>query len=423
MSDAQHISVDTQPVADVARRLHYAVMAVLLLLVVVRLLVPALREENFGIVSDADRGGWSSDFAAILAFAEAFWRGEAGYDVESYLRVTRARVGWSVEHALPFPYSPTMLWILGPFCVPPAAWSYVLWSLLGVTAVWWMTRPPRSIWLIAAFFTPAAFSCFKLGQTALLTTAGLLFLMRSELEEPSCRRPPRGACSSWLDALVLWLLTAKPPVALTAGALLVIDRRWRAIALAIGLSIVSTALLTPLLGVHWAQGYLHLMTHYDLDTADPVYVWSLVPETMSNLRALLHVTFGIRDSIASRLSGSVWLLVLAGIVAAGLRGKLTVEVRWALAVLAYLLLCPHVTATEELQLALVLALFADATLPVAQAARWAAVGLVLGVLYLAPGLGYHGPLRLPAVFAGKVLLAGLIWVRWLRLPQTPPLVA
>lgn len=406
MNESVHTPARDQVVTNAAQRLHSAVIVLLLLLVVVRLLLPALRDDNFGIVSDADRGGWSSDFAAILTFAQAFWHGEAGYDIESYLRVTSARVGRPVEHALPFPYSPTMLWILGPFCVPPAAWSYVLWSLLSIAAVWWMTRPPQSIWLIAAFFTPVTFSCFKLGQTALLTTAGLLFLMRCDLHGRLTSRSLKG--SEWLDAMVLWALTAKPPVALTAAAALVIGRRWRALAFAAGLTILSTALLTPLLGTHWVQGYLYLVTHYDLDTADPVYVWSLAPQTMGNLRALLHVTLGIADSIANSISSGLWLFALAGIVVAGLRGALTLGASWALAVLAYLLFCPHVTSTEELQLALVLTLFVDPQLPMTNGARWLAVGLVLVALFLAPGLGYRGPLRLPAVFATKVVLAILV---------------
>lgn len=402
MSEAAPRHSDGRAIPSAATRVHSALILALLVLLSVRLLLPALRDDNFGITSDANGGGWTSDFAAILTFADAFWRGEAGYDVESYLRVTRARTGRWVEHALPFPYSPTMLWILGPFCLVPAAWSYVLWSLLGVGVVWWMTRPPQSIWLTAAFFTPTAFACFKLGQTAMLTTAGLLLLMCADFEDG------RRTHSAWFDAIVLWALTAKPPVALTAGAVLVIDRRWRAVALAVGLTLVSTTLLTPLLGLQWISGYLNLMTHYDLDTADPVYVWSLVPQTMGNLRALLHVTLGVRDSMASLWSGGLWLIALSAVVAGGLRHRLRAEACWGLAVLAYLLFCPHVTAMEELHLVLVLMLFVHPERPAAYAVRWTAIGMTLLPLYLAAGLGYRGSIRLPTVFADKVLLAGLI---------------
>ena len=52
--------------------------------------------------------------------------------------------------------------------------------------------------------------------------------------------------------------------------------------------------------------------------------------------------------------------------------------------------------------------------------RWTVMGLVLAVLFLPPGFGYQGALRLPAVFAAKVLLVGLIWAQWLSSSGTNP---
>ena len=118
--------------------LHRCIILVVLLLVIWRLLLPALGEENFGIASGAARGGWSSDFAAHLSFAKAFWVGTAGYDVASHLRITSERVGRPLQHALPFGYSPTMLWTRGPLCALPARWAYGVWSLACVLATGWM---------------------------------------------------------------------------------------------------------------------------------------------------------------------------------------------------------------------------------------------------------------------------------------------
>jgi glycosyl transferase family 87 len=403
------------------RWLHGGIMAVLLAVVVSRLLMSALREPDFGVAFDADGGGWSSDFAAHLTFAKAFWSGTAGYDVQSHLRITGARFGRPVQHALPFGYSPTMLWVLAPLCLAPPAWAYVVWTLLGVAAVWWMTRPQWAIWITAALFSPTAFTCFKLGQTGFLTAAGLLFLMMRDLEAQATPTPARAATSDWLDVMVFWALTAKPPMALTAGVVLVAGRRWRTVLLGFGLSVLTSLVLTPLLGTDWMREYLHLITHYNLDAADPAYVWSLKPQTMGNLRALLHVTGAIRDSLASGWSNALWVLAGAGIVAGGLRRRLPTEAAWGFAVLAYLLFCPHVTSTEELHLVLLLALVGLASRPVSGAVRWATVALVLTALYLPPGIGYQGPLRLPAVFAAKLLLAALLWVQWMRpQPQSLP---
>jgi hypothetical protein len=397
------------------RWLHACIILLLLLLVTWRLVLSALGDQNFGIAVDPQKGGgWTSDFAAHLTFAKAFWSGNAGYDVASHLRITSERFHRPVEHALPFGYSPTMLWVLGPLCLLPAAWAYTVWTLFGVAAIWWMTLPERSLWMAAALFSPVAFTCFKLGQTAFLTATGMLFLMIRDLHFQSPNRLSRPPTSDWPEAIVLWALTAKPPLALTAGAVMLCGRRWRPLALALGLSLLSTALLTPGLGMHWIAEYVHLITHYDLETANPAYTWSLAPKTMGNLRALLHITLGVGDDAASRWSNGLWLLTLAGVTVASLWRKLPAQASWGFAVLAYLLLCAHVTSTEELHLVLLIALVAQADQRVPSTVRWGTVGLVLAVLYLPPGIGYQGSLRIPAVFTSKVLLAGLVWAQWVN---------
>jgi hypothetical protein len=411
-----HVPISGAVTRDVRShaRLHTAAVLLLLAIVGVRLLLPAVADRNFGLLVSPDRGGWTSDFAAHLTFATAVWRGEAGYDVRSHLRVTSTRAGRTVAHALPFGYSPAMLWILGPFCLLPAAWAYVVWSLLGIVAIWWMVRPAWALWLAAAFFSPASLSCFKLGQTACLTVLGLFVLMSHDLDAHPSQPPTRGTRALWLDAVILWALTAKPPLALTGGAALLAARRWRSVGLAVGLSLISSAALTPLLGITWLKEYAHLLTHYDLNSADPAYVWSLVPETMGNLRAVLHVVCGLRDSTASGLSSGAWVLALAGIGIAAARRQLAIKATWGLAVLAYLLFCPHVTSTDELHLVLLLVLLTYPDPAVTRPIRWMGIVLILGVLYLTPGLGCPTIVRVPLAFAGKLPLAALLWACWQR---------
>jgi len=386
---------------------HGGMTLALLVIVVWRLLLPALRAEHFGIAFDAEGGFRIQDFAGNLAFAKAFWAGKASYDVDSHLRLTSEWAGQPVRKALPFLSSPTMLWILAPLCPLPTAWAYAAWTLLGVAAVEWMIRPPRPIWLAAALFSPAAFACFALGQTTVLTVAGMLFLMRDAVTD-GVRRRRTGAISDCLDALVLWAMTAKPPVALTAGVALLGSRRWRAVAIALCMSAISTALLAPRLGIGGLSAYVHSMPHADVQTADPAFAWSLAPETMGNLRALLYVPLGIGDAAASRWSGAVWIVAMITIIVSGIRHAAQQPALWGFAVLAYLLFCPHVSATGDLHLALLLVLLEHPP-----AVRWSAVGLTLAALTLLPQVGlYDGALRLPVVLASKALLAGLVWTQW-----------
>ena len=395
--------------------LHGGTILVLLLIVVWRLLLPALRQENFGIVSDADGDLRIQDFAGNLAFAKAFWAGKASYDLESHLRLTSEWVGRPVQRAMPFNYSPTMLWVLGPLCVLPTVWAYIFWTMLSAAAVWWVTRPGWSVWLLAVLFSPIGVVCFGLGQTSFLTTAAMLFLIVRDLGSEFQQHPVRRGTSDWADAVVLWALTAKPPVAVTSGVVFLARRRWRCIGLAVALGLLSTAVLLPRLGIHGLREYVQLMTHSDVETGDPAFTWSLAPETMGNVRALLLVTFGVGDAAASRWSSALWGVSLIGIVAAGLRRRLPVKALWAFAVLAYLLFCPHVSSTGELHLALVLALVSHENQPMADVVRWVALGLVLVVVYLPPEIGpYRGVLRLPLIVAAKVLLGCLVATRLLH---------
>ena len=168
-----------------ARRLvHDALVPALLVLVLRRVLGDAFSQENFGIRFFGEGGVRINDFASHLTFAKAFWLSKAGYDVESHLRITSHWAGRSVGVALPFGYSPTMLWILGPLCVLPTVWGFALWTLAGGIAAWWMSRPRWSLGAAAAVLSPVAVGCFALGQTALITTAGLRMLMSQDLDDP-----------------------------------------------------------------------------------------------------------------------------------------------------------------------------------------------------------------------------------------------
>jgi hypothetical protein len=279
--------------------------------------------------------------------------------------------------------------------------------LLSLAAVLWVTRRDRSLLVASVFVSPVAIGCWWLGQTAVLTTAALLALQRRDAmagEKP----PARGDVA--VAAILVWALSAKPPLAVAAVTALLAGRRVGAVAAATGAAVVSTALLLPWLGKAGIADYLFMLTHYDRETAPPAFGWSLYPETMGNLRGLLNVTFGIGDAAASRWSSVMWLLSSAAIVVAGARRAMAAEARWALATLAYLTFCPHVSWTEEIALAVVLAALpalADAHVRT----RAAVAAYVLVMLFLLPGLAFQGGVRLPVAVAGKLLLAGVFSVK------------
>jgi hypothetical protein len=84
---------------------------------------------------------------------------------------------------------------------------------------------------------------------------------------------------------------------------------------------------------------------------------------------------------------------------------------WASVILAHLLLCPHVNSYEELHLLLVPA-FLLANGSESTRVRTIAVVLTPLLMWCSPAFGPLRGLRwLPVLFAGKVLLAALVWAQ------------
>jgi hypothetical protein len=247
-----------------------------------------------------------------------------------------------------------MLWVLSPLIGFPHILAWCIFNLFGLASIWWITHPSHcrhGIGLLA-FFSPLTLVCFILGQTALLTGAALLFIGQNTNEENNAK----GWRISILAGLALWTLTAKPPIALAAGAVLIGLRQWRPLTVAVMLFIISTLTISPLMGANWLHDYLNLIGSYNRIDIGPAFMWSLHPDQMSNLRGILNVDFGIADDIASLISNIAWFIALFCIATIGKQVMKTNGVIWSMGILSYLLFCPHVSSTEELQLVLLLPL-------------------------------------------------------------------
>jgi hypothetical protein len=406
------------------RLLHEALFVVLVVLVVVQVLAPALREETFGFSFDPERGLTVRDFPAGLVMARAIWTGQPkseggprpgpGYDLDSHLAVTRQWVGQPVDAAMPFPQSPTMLWLLAPFCPLPLVWAFVAWTVLNLAVVWWLLRPSRSPWLIGPLFflSPLSIAGFALGQMAFLGTAGVVFLAEQT-------RKPSGQSwrAAWPSVLVLWALTARPPLALTAMVALLAVGRWRSVLGAVLLTAASTAALTPWLGTIWASDYLRLLGQFNREQAPAAFAWVLNLTQMNNLRSFLNVELGVRDDLASQLCSGLWLFALGALLLlCRLRARPAALV-WALCLVLQMLLCPHMHSYELILLYAVLLSFLQVvTLPeaVRRATAWAFPVLP----WLTPSWGLFQGRRPSLVFAILLVLAA--WFVWLLLRPARP---
>jgi len=373
-----------------------------------------LSNHLLGLHVEAGRITSIQDFASHTEFTRAVWAGELRsvpgslYGVAAHLRFMQKWAGELTERALPFGYSPTMLWVLGPFSLLPLPLAYVLWSMAGLGAAIWIVLRSGAHRLIAlmVFLTPVAVASTALGQTAILSTAGFFYLMNRTGWAHSGRTTHSGI--GWLSAVaIVWALGAKPPLCVTAAVALLALRDGRTVLVALGLTVLTTVALVPWIGVSWPAGYLSLLSKYNLTQADPTFAWSLAPALMTNVRALLAVDSGIADAVAAHVSNLLWVAALVATIWAGRARKVTAGGVWALAVLSYLLLCSHVSFTEDLLLLLVPA--ATAPWTSRSDVRWTlAVWLIVPLgLVLSPAIGPLAGVRPAPLFFIKLLL--LAW--------------
>lgn len=406
---------------DLAQKVHYVVPAALVLIVVLRMLLPAFSEEPpFGVTLDetGEQIERIRDFPVILGMVRALWSTEpaiadhenrVGYRTDGQLRVASDWMGRPAPSSLLFLHTPTMFWLWGPLAPLPNLWAYIAWSIVSLAAVFWLTRPGRSPPVLGAmvFLSVPASACLLLGQTALVSSAVLLYLAHGCLDgqEPNRRR-------NWGPTLALWVLTIKPQLALAAGVALLVCGHWRTVITALGLTLVSTLALLPWLGVGWVPDYLELLASSNVDDIDAAFAGTLNIAAMSNLRAMLHVDLGVRDALASGITSAALissLLVLAGL---GLKLRLSPAPVWSTAILAVLLFTPHVNSYQEILLYLVFALSWNAHAPEQRWARYLIAALVLSWLWLPSVL--PDPLATPP-WLGVVIksaLVTLIWARW-----------
>jgi hypothetical protein len=341
----------------------HLVLWVVLSFQVISLISNIISDPSFGIVFEPVKGGEVlkiRDFPFHFNFVQKFWRndttvssGQSIYSVANHLKVTSEWGGKQAYGSLHFGYSPTMLWVLAPLTPLSHAAAYLIFNLAGLFAIFWMTRPARCRWGIGlfSFFSPISWRCFVLGQTALLTGMGLLFIAEKTRDE---------RLQSWRSALItggiLWALTAKPPIALSAAAVLFGLRQWRSLAVAGFFTAASVLVIWPSLGPHWIADYVHLIRAYNKVDAGPIFAMSLDTHMMTNLRAVLNTDIGLKDNVASYVSGVVWLVALSYVAIMGLLNRVSTATLWSMGILSYLLFCPHVNTTEELQLVVILSL-------------------------------------------------------------------
>lgn len=407
---------------------HIIIWLLFVMLVYKKVMLPAINAGNsFGITNNS-RETIINDFPSHFNFAKEVWLSKADrnsvssvYSVENHLQVTSKWAGSKVTNSLSFGYSPTMLWLLAPLVFFSHGSAFSIFNLIGLWSIWWQSRPVRcrNGFGILPFLSPISCSCLMLGQTALFNGACLLFIAENSQKQSNDARFKKAIYTG----IALWVLTAKPPLAITAGAVLISLRKWQPILVALFLTIVMTVAISPLLGANWINDYITLIAGHNLVDADKAFAFCYYPPHMANLRAILNVDFQIADNIASRISTLAWICSLACMMTIGAGLRLEQTAYWAMGIILYLLFCPHVSSTEELQLIFLIPL----CIPVIQKKLNSRELTLFALLLLLPFMSPVGPFFLNVrwgLFTAKiVLIAFVLYYYWEKRNQTAPVTA
>ena len=270
-------------------------------------------------------------------------------------------------------YPPQVMLLAAPFGQLPYVVAYALWTVLGLSALYFAARPWIADRRAAAvlFLSPAALLCFVSGQNAFLTAAALIMIYRWRDERPV------------MAGLLLGLLTLKPQLGLLFPLVLLLSRRWMLFASA-ALTALSLLAATALaFGVDMIRAYLEIgAPEQAMVIEDPTkVVQALMPTLYMSLRVLGF------SADAGYLVQGVMLIIAAATAGWAFYRRRDPILSYGLLLVATALATPYLMSYDL---------------------------VVFGWLLLALTMGEHGDCIGEDRY-GKVLLTGLYWLPMIAL--------
>ena len=361
-----------------------------------------------------------TDYLALFAGATLFAQDPSRlYDIAAQQAVQEAVVhpGRLAAGVLPYPYPPHVAALLA---VPAALGYGRSFALLGAVNLVVMAlavaviarraglRRSGALWLvtIAAASLPVAFTVVQ-GQVSL----AVLLLMSLFVFDHRDGRSARAGL--WLG-----LLAFKPQLLVVPVLLMVRARQWRGLLTGVGVVALTWLPTLPRVGLSAAEGYGRLL----LALGSAHDTLGVHPDRMFNLRALGAALLSEPwSALGWAVAVSVTLLLVGRRSTVACRDRGAAHLRLAAAVIAALLVSPHLNLHDLALLVLVAGLLLAGNgraLPLGAAAgALALVALPLPVVVLAPDGAAAA--MVPAVLAAVFL--ALVWLseRRERLPAGP----
>lgn len=295
---------------------------------------------SFGALLHSDVGGMKrTDFITPYSAAHLVidGHGDAIYNFRTLGRYESVLVApLKVKNGvLPYLNAPYFAVVLAPLGMLPYAPGYALWLLINCCLLALVlfglrryTRLERGdellLWLAALSFLPV-FIALAQGQTSIIVLAALsltFYFLRTN------RDAPAGA--------VLAFVIVKAPYILPFLLLIVVQRRWRALAACTGTSLCLLTLPMAVLGTSIDAGYIHSLTQA---TAWRTQIGGYEPQFNHSFAGFTQLFLPPPWSLMTTLVLDV-LALLALADSASRRGQ--IDTSFGLAVVVALLIAPHV---------------------------------------------------------------------------------
>ena len=303
-----------------------------------------------------DQADYTAFYTGWTIVAEG--RGDALYDVAQQSATQREILGGrSFEAGLnPFNNPPHLVIPFVPLAWLPLPVSYLAWAIIQVGLLGWLSwrlwtavaggwsRDERHVLLATALAASPLLITLLQGAFSLLVcvavTEGWLGL----------RRGRDGVAGAWLA-----IASIKPQAIATLAVMLLVGRRWRAVAVGAGVVIVLALLATVVLGPDIWREYVAFLSRY-ISTFDE---FSVRPSVMWNLRGTVTLIVGPDRAVDQATFINTVGLVgqLAGLAAVAYlwRGRWDAtrpdfDLRFALTIVIGLLTSPHLNPHDDLLL-------------------------------------------------------------------------
>lgn len=272
----------------------------------------------------------------------------------------------TATQGLPHAYSPTTGLLLAPFVWMDVWTGYYVYvainlALLAALLNGYLLPRARNNWELAAIgifcLSLSVMHIIGIGQTAILTLGALALLWHLVYDPEQKRLYPSKWFQDVVLGVILFLLSAKPPMALLAGAVLLGARRWRAASLGAALFAANFTLMLPYYGgwPYAVTDYLSFLQHYNREDLEPFFRECLNYGGASDPTGFMGKLFGLPEQTTMRLCQLVTFIVMPATIVLAWLKKIGPSTAFQIQLTLFLIASPFLRTSEDIAIVLLVA--------------------------------------------------------------------